>query len=317
MMRHAVFAAAFAALLAVVAGAPARAADPVFPVNSRVGLVPPAGFVPSSKFVGFESTEGNVAILVVELPAEAFPTVEKGFADEALKARGLTVEKRDSVELAGGRGFIISGEHVSGTWKRREIVLAGLISGSTVIVSVQIAEEARNTVSEDALRDSLKTTTVRARVPDAEKISILPYKIGDLGGFRIVRSSGDGSALLTDGPDDTVTAVAQPFVLIALVPGETPKAEDRDTFARRVFASIPGIKEVRIQRAEPLRINNQLGYEVLAEAKDASSGTDVTTVQWLRFSGGAYLQVFAIARRDKWAELFPRLRAIRDSLDLR
>jgi hypothetical protein len=111
--------------------------------------------------------------------------------------------------------------------------------------------------------------------------------------------------------------VAQPFVLVSMATAETPKAEDRDTFARRAFSSIPGIKEVKILRAEPLRINSQAGYEILAEAKDLKSDTEVTTVQWIRFGSGGYLQMFAIARRNTWADLFPRLRAIRDGIDLR
>jgi hypothetical protein len=315
-MRHAVFGIALAALIAL-AVAPARAADPVFPINSRIGLVPPPGFVPSTKFPGFENPQGNAAIVLIELPAEAFPEIEKGFTDEALKTRGMTVETREPIDVQGARGFLITGQHVTANLKRRELVLAAPLTGVTVIVSVQIADESRAAVSEPDLREALKTVAVRAAVPDAEKLSALPYTLGELGGFRLIRGGPDGTALLTDGPEDTVAAVAQPFVVIGLAGGEMPKPEDRDTFARRVFSSVPGIKEVKILRAEPLRISNQAGYEILAEAKDASSGTEITTVQWLRFGGGGYIQMFAIARRSVWAELFPRLRAIRDGIELR
>lgn len=316
MMRHALIRAGFAALLAIT-GAPAHAADPVFPSNSRIGLVPPPGFSPSMKFPGFENTSGNAAILLVELPADAFPEIEKGFSDEALKARGMTVETRESLELPGGRGFMVIGDHITGNLKKREIVLAAAFSGLTAIVSSQVADEARATVPEPALREALKTLVVRASVPDTEKLSSLPYKLSELSGFRVVRGGPDGMALLTVGPEDTVAAVAQPFVLIGLATAEMPKPEERDKFARRVFASMPGIKEVKILRAEPLRINSQAGFEILAEAKDLKSDIDITTVQWLRFGSGGYLQMFAIARRDAWADLFPRLRAIRDGIDLR
>jgi hypothetical protein len=316
MFRQAVIRAAFAAIL-VVAAAPAHAADPVFPVNSRIGLAPPPGFAPSRKFPGFETEKGNAAILLVELPAEAFAEVEKGFTDEALKARGMMVEKREPIELAGGRGFLVVGDHTVGNLKKREMLLGAVFANLTALVSVQIADEARASVPEAALRDALKTIVVRASVPDAEKLSSLPYKLTELSGFRVVRGGPDGTALLTDGPEDTVAAVAQPFVLVSMATAETPKAEDRDTFARRAFSSIPGIKEVKILRAEPLRINSQAGYEILAEAKDLKSDTEVTTVQWIRFGSGGYLQMFAIARRNTWADLFPRLRAIRDGIDLR
>jgi hypothetical protein len=316
IMRHAVFAAAAVAACVALAPTPAPAADPVFPVNSRIGLVPPPGFVPSNKFPGFENTQANSAIVLLELPAEAFPEIEKSFTDEALKTRGMTVETREPMELQGARGFLLTGQHVTGNLTRRELVLAVQLSGVTAIVSVQIAEEARAAVSEPDMREALKTVVARAAVPDAEKFSALPYRLGELAGFRLIRGGPDGTALLTDGPEDTVAAVAQPFVLIGLAPGEMPKPDERDTFARRAFSSIPGIKEIRILRAEPLRINNQPGYEILAEAKD-SSGTDITTVQWLRFGAGGYLQMFAIARRGVWADLFPRLRAIRDGIEFR
>lgn len=315
-MRNAVFGLVLAALAAALAGAPAQA-EAVFPPNSRIGLSPPPGFVPSKRFPGFENPQASAAILLVELPAEAFPEIEKGFTDEALKTRGLTVETREPVELPSGRAILIIGQHAVGDQKRREMIFAAALTGVTAIISVQIPEESRAAVSEPDIRAALKTAVARASVPDSEKLAALPYRLSELSGFRVVRGGPDGSALLTDGPEDTVAAVAQPFVLIGLAPGEPPKAEDRDTFARRAFSSIPGIKEVRILRAEPLRIGNQPGFEILAEAKDQSSDTEVTTVQWLRFGAGGYVQMFAIGRRGAWAELFPRLRAIRDGLEFR
>ena len=59
------------------------------------------------------------------------------------------------------------------------------------------------------------------------------------------------------------------------------------------------------------------GYEIVADAKDATSGTDVTTVQWLRFGQNAYLQMFAIVAKTAWNDVFPRLRQIRDSIEPR
>jgi len=315
-MRQAIFGVVLAAFVAAVAGTPANAADPVFPANSRIGLTPPPGFVPSTRFPGFENGQAKVGIVFLELPAEAFPDLEKSFNDDAaLKTRGMIVETREPVELAGGRGIMITGQHVAGDLKRREIVFAAALTGITAIASIQIPDESRAAISEPEVKEALKTIAVRATVPDSEKLAALPYKLGELAGFRLVRGGPDGTALLTDGPQDVVAAVAQPFVLIGLAPGETPKPEDRDTFARRMFSSMPGIKEVRILRSEPMRINNQAGYEILAEAKEANSNTDVTTVQWLRFGGGTFLTMFAIARRDAWADLFPRLRAIRDGIE--
>ena len=303
--------------LAVVALAitPALAANPMYPINSRVGLVPPAGFTPSLKFPGFENPDANAAILIVELPAEAYAEIEKGFTDEALKARGMTVQAREPLTIPDGRGFFVSGPQESGGQKRHEVVMIANVSGITTIVSVQMLEASHATLTDAMLRDALKTVTVRKEVPEAERLSVLPYKMGTLAGFRIIRSGRDGAAILTEGPSDAVEAVTQPFMIIGIAPGEAPKPEERDAFARRIFGTAPGIKDVKIIRAEPLRMGRAAGYEIVAEAKDLKSDTEVTTVQWIRFGSSGYMQMFAIARRSAWNEVFTKLRAIRDGIE--
>ena len=302
---------AFALLLAA---APALAADPVFPVNSRIGLVPPAGFAPSAKLPRFENPQASAAITLSELPGEAFAELEKTFTDDVLKARGMTVALREPMTLKDGRGVFIAGPKVLDGTKLYDSVLIATISGITAVVSIQMVEPSHAKITDAVVRDAFKTVAVRASVPDSEKLSVLPYKLGNLGGFRLVQTTPSGTAILTQGANDAVDDVAQPFVLIGIAGGEQLKPEERDAFARRVFNGTPGVKEVKYVRSEPLRIGQAAGHEILAEAKDAKSGTEVTMVQWLRFGQTGYLKMFAIARRGVWNDVFPRLRAIRDGI---
>lgn len=302
---------------AVMLAAPAFGADAVFPLNSHIGLVPPPGFTASTRFPGYENATESAAIQLVELPAEAFPEIEKGFTDAALKARGMIVEKREPLTVQDGRGFFVSGPQESGGAKRYEIVMVATVSGLTSIVSVQIQQASRAVLTDDVARAAFATLAVRKEIPDTERLAVLPYKFTDLAGFRVIRAGGDGSAILTTGPDDSVAAVEQPFLLIGVGQGEVPKPDERDKFARRVFGGAPGLKDIKIMRSEPLRIANMQGYEIVAEAKDARSDTDVTAVQWLRFGQSGYIQMFAIARRTAWNDVFPKLRTIRDSLELK
>ena len=254
--------------------------------------------------------------MIAELPAEAFAEMEKGFTDEAFRARGMTVTLREPITLKDGRGIMVAGPRVTDGGKRYEAMLLAGVSGVTAVVSVQMIEASHATITDAVLRDALKTLAVR-QVPDAEKLGVLPYKLGDLAGFRVVRTAPNGTAILTQGPNDAVADVEQPFLLIGVAGGEAPKPEDRDTYARRLFSAAPGIKDIKVTRAEPLRIGQAPGYEIVAEAKDAKSGIDVTTVQWLRFGQSGHLQMFGIARRTAWNDTFARLRAIRDGIDLR
>ena len=313
-IRHMIFGALAVMALTI---APALAADPVFPVGSRLGLVPPAGFVPSTKFIGFENPQASAAILLVAMPAEAYPELEKNFTDEMLKARGIQVTTREAVTFKDGKGVFVAGPKEQDGAKRYESVLIANVFGMTALVSVQMLESSRATVTDAVVRDALKTIAVRQQIPDAERLAVLPYKIGELSGFHVVRSGHDGAAVLTLGPKDSVTNVEQPFMLITIVASEAPKPDERDKIARQAFSSAPGIKDIRITRSEPLRMGQSNGHEIIAEAKDSTSNVDVTAVQWLRFGQNAHLQMFAIVRRANWNEVYPKLRAIRDSVEPR
>ena len=58
---------------------PRFAADPVFPPGIRVGLTPLVGLSRAKTFVGFETEDQGVKVLVAELPAEAYNEVMNAF----------------------------------------------------------------------------------------------------------------------------------------------------------------------------------------------------------------------------------------------
>ena len=72
---------------------------------------------------------------------------------------------------------------------------------------------------------------------------------------------------------------------------------------------------MRVTRSEPLRIGGHQGHELMIEAKEEKSNSDVTAVQWLRFGSTGYLHMFGLARKEAWAGVFPRMRAVRDSIE--
>src|SRR4051812_22410390 len=172
-----------------LAAAPALAADPVFPVNSRIGLVPPAGFAANPKLPRFDNPQASAAITLSELPGEAFAELEKTFTNEVLQQRGMTVQVREPMTLKDGRGIFIAGPKVLDGAKLYDAVLIATVSGITAVVSVQMVEPSHATITDAIVRDAFKTVAVRASVPESEKLSILPYKLGTLGGFRLVQTT--------------------------------------------------------------------------------------------------------------------------------
>jgi hypothetical protein len=329
----------FAAIIALALSAiPAQAADPVFPTGSRLGLVPPTGMVQSRAFEGFDEPGKNAAILLSALPAAAYDQLDKSMAPEALKKQGVEIDKREPIELTIGKGFILSGKQTTGTAHYRKWLLVAAADNFTALVTVQVPEQ-DEVYTDKVVRDALATLALRASVPDAERLSLLPFTVGNMAGFHIddilpgralmlvdapadavkdsdISTSKDsGTGKVSDAGKDLANRASLTHFLIAAMQGGPQEPKDREGFARDTFDQIGGIKDVRIQDSEPLRIGGLPGYQTMAKAKDGQSDTDIMIVQWLRFGGGGFIQMIGIARADVWPDAFTRLRTVRDSID--
>jgi len=294
----------------------AAAADAVFPPGSRLGLVPLTGMVPSRTFQGFEEPGTNAAIVLTVLPANAYEQLAKSMVPEAMKKEGIEVERREDLALPAGKAFILIGRQTIEKTRYRKWLLIAAADDLTALVNVQVPEQASN-YSEDGVRAAFATLAVRPHIPEAEQLSLVPFKIEEMAGFH-VEDVLPGRAIVlvdpasksADGAGDTAKA----RLFISALPGGPEETADRENFARVTFSQIAGIKDVHLQDSGPLRIASQPGYQTLAKAKDAGTGTDVMVVQWLRFGFGGFLRMVGIARADAWPEMFGRLRAVRDGI---
>ncbi|MGA2125104.1 MAG: hypothetical protein ABSG76_03030 [Xanthobacteraceae bacterium] len=301
--------------LAMLAAGPARAGgEPMFPPGSRVGLVPPPGMVLSPAFPGFVDPARKAAILIGEFPAEAYEEVEKGLTANAQKA-GFTQERRENLALAEGTGVLVVGQQDMQGIQVRRWMLVAATGGLTALVSVEMQNAAAEASTDATIRSALESLKVRAVVPNDELLALLPYNLKDLAGFRIVQAAPNGGALLTDGPKNSIELDEQPAIIITIIPAVPEQGADRGIFARQALTGVPGVKDMHIERMEPMRIGGQQGHEMVLSAKQARTATDLTVIQWLRFGSSSSVRVLAIARKEDWQQLFPRFRLVRDGLE--
>ena len=306
-------------LVAVACFIPAQplyAADPTFPMASVVGLVPPDGMAVSKTFPGFEDADKDAAILLAAQSPAVYADLKKGLDADALKKEGIIVDKREDIPLSFGTATLVTGKAQADKKIYRKWLMIGQAKTVTALVNAQVPE--KETAYTDAMmRAALLTLTVRETVPDAEKLAVLPFTIGDLAGFHVQNVLVGRAALLGETPDTTNPKDFQPHLFIGVFPGGPKEPDDRAEFARVAFSQILGIENIKVSISEPLRINNQAGYQTVAQAKDAHTGVDIMVAQWLRFGGGAFMQMIAMAPADKWPDAQTRMRAVRDSIDLK
>jgi hypothetical protein len=311
---------AFAGLLTALvflAGATAvRAADPVYPMASQSGLVPPDGMVVSKTFPGFEDLNNDSAILIALQPARAYDDLKKSLDTDALKKQGITVDKREDLPLSFGTGTLIVGKAEADKKVYNKWLVVAPGKDVTVLVNAQ-APEHSTTYTDAVIRAALATLTVRDSVPDSEKLGLLPFTIGDLAGFHVQNVMAGRAVLLGDPNDPASAQVLKPHLFIGAFSGGPSEPTDRADFARVAFGEILGIEDPHVTISEPLRINGQSGFQTVAQAKDAHTGADIMVAQWLRFGGGGFLQMIGMASAADWPDAQTRLRAVRDSVDLK
>lgn len=320
--RRAGFAAVLALMMLLGPAWAAAPSAPIFPPGSRIGLVPPPGMVLSKTFPGFVDSDVNAGIIISVFPSGAYEDMEKTLTDDALKKQGITLEKRQSLELNIGKGdLIVATQPGPDKTPYRKWLLLVPIGNFTAIVTVQAPEHAK-AYSDAVVRAALATLALRTNVPQAEYLSLLPFTVGDFAGFQMANVMPGRALLLIDAPAYPHMVATQGLpeyefdarAIIAAVPGAPSGTEERTNFARLAFGSIAGIKDVQMTMSEPVRIDDQEGFETVAHAKDAANGADLMVVQWLRFGSSESLQMVGISRADIWDRELSRLRTIRDSI---
>lgn len=294
---------------------PVHAEGVVFPPGCRIGLVPPNGFAVNAAIRGFDDKVNEAAFLTFELPAQVYSKVEQSMTAAALKQQGMTLEKREELSLKDGKAVLLTGPQEAENTKIRKWILIAALPDMTALVTAQVPDAAKDLYPDAAIRAALATVTLRASVPVAEQLELLPFRLNDLAGFRVMRVVPPALAVLTDGPNDAMDAVEQPHMVVTVGPGGPNDLSSRQNFSRNLLFGIAGFTDVKPVNSEMLRLNGQQIYEILADAKDAKAGADLKLVQWIRFGTSAYIQIVAIAPQAGWQQQFPRFRAVRDGIN--
>lgn len=302
--------------------AAAAPAGPTFPNGSRIGLVPPPGMLASKAFPGFVDPAQHAVILLAALPAAAYADIQKTTTSDALKKQGVDLKKREPMTLGFAKGTLLIGSQTAPDKTRyRKWLLLAPADDFTVLVTVQVPA-GNKTYPDQAIRTALSSVALRNNIPASELIGGLPFKVGDLAGFRIANVIPHRAMLLVDAPSypHMVATKGLPDfeydgrLIVAAVPGGPAAGQAQSDFARFAFSTIGGLKDIQYTMSEPVRLDQREGFETVAHAKDATTGSDLMVVQWLRFGTNGFLQMVGISRAPVWDRELSRLRTVRDSI---
>jgi hypothetical protein len=285
----------------------------VFPPGSRIGLAPPPDMDISKRFTGFESRSKTAVITAVEMPPEAFKELNTGLTSEKLKAQGITVTSRETFRAGDNEAVLVTGDQTGdGPATRRWLLVVENPTMTAFVVGQKLKGADADAGTE--IRDALKSVAIRPPRSLDEQVSALPFRVGDLGGFRPVRVVGGNSLVLTEGPSDVIQNAEQPALIITQSTPAPPR-DQRDAFAVAALRSSSNLKDIKIERSQSFRQRGSDWHEIVAGATESASGRPVVAAQTLRFAGDHYVRVFGMVKADAREGVLSRFRTVSDSIE--
>ena len=303
-------------VLAGLAAPSPAAATPVYPPGLRIGLEPAGNLTVSRRFPGFEDADRRVVVGIFDLPAAAYEQLSRSaFAPEQ---QGLTNTKRENFPFTSGIGVLVSGmAQAEGTQMHRWFLVAAATPAQAkdlaMMVRVEVPEAARSVYTDEVVRKMLASIAFR-ELPVEELLGLLPFKMTDLAGFRVLKIVPDG-VIVIDGAGDDLSK--QSYAVVTAGRGAPDDVADRARFARDLMTTAP-LRNLELTSADAMRIGGWPGFEIRGQAKGLK-GEPVKLVQWLRFTGaaGGFVRIVAVAGNENWDAAFNRFRALRDGVNLR
>lgn len=306
------------ALSLIVLGLPASAqTKTIFANDGTIGIVPPEGMVAVPGVPGFQDRAASASILVLEMPKRAYTEITANFASDELQKQGVTVEQRRDVTLADGvPALLLKGFQTVGAGALKKWILIAGGKDQTGMVTVQFPEAASARYPDATVEKALETVVFRAPPSTEEMLAKLPFTLRDLAGYTVMKVVGTSAVLLTKGEAGETEPKSQSFFIVAVGPGEI-REDEREGVAKRAISSVPGIKELRIERGGPLRVGGQPGFELIGNALDQQSDQPVKVAQWLSFGRNGYLRMVGVAPTENFDADYGAMRALRDGVTLR
>jgi hypothetical protein len=269
----------------------------------------PAGFVPATAFHGFQHpTMGSSFVL----KTWNLPWAEKvaPFTREAFAATGRTMLGRETVEVAGRKGYLweLSLRRQGYDYKEWYLILD---DGARTVGVTGIYPLLHQAVMSDKMKEAvlgLRIGKPKVYDPFAE----LPFTFTPVAPFALANRQ-KGSLLYTE---KGVVSGEDPGAPVFAIGSGTAKvkARDRRGFAFKRLKATTRIQRPKTEKRAELTVAGLPAVEIVAKANDKQSDLPVVVYQLIVFDEGKYYAARGIAGAAKHAAAVEKFRAMARSL---
>jgi hypothetical protein len=286
--------------------APADEADAyvAFP-ELGVALQRPPGFQDATEFVGFQQLETQSSVMVMRVNGP-FEQVAQAFTTEQLGAQNITLNSKQEIELDGHPAVLLDLTQLqSGFEYNKWLVAYGDEGQTTMIASMcptdidpKMAERLRKVVVNAKRIEAARPTTpaeLGFALTPSEKLAPAPTTAKQL------LFTKDGT-FPKGSPADPVFVAGPSLERVAV--------EDQQQFALMRALQSQHTTVGVVESHEPVTIDGLSGFELIAPATDAESGTPLVLYQVMLFQEGKYYLMQGLVGAEARDTYLPEFKAM-------
>jgi hypothetical protein len=273
--------------------------------TAGIKLIRPDGFEPAESFDGFQQASTQSSVMAITIPGP-FSEVTRGFTSEILKTRGMTLNSKENVSIDGSKGMLISLTQTAYGIEFAKWIVAFGNEKETKMVTATFPKA--NAAKLSAILKSAVLTAKNDTTPPPILGSDVGFKIAAANRLKLTRVIGKMLLYTKDGtipaksPLDPLFIVARSFSEVAI--------SDKKEFATRRLSGIKSIEINSVTTTEKITIDGLDGYEIIADAKDLTSGTPITVYQVMLFKDRSYILMQGIVGTKAGDEYLPEFKAM-------
>ena len=258
--------------------------------GTKYALIPPANFVVTSNFGGFQNEATGSSIMVNEIPAP-YKTMIEVFTADQLKAKGMILIKKETIELNSSKATLLHVQQPANNIVYLKQILIFGDDSATVLVN-GIYPESRKSIEVDMTKALLSIKYD----PKQEEASLeaASFTIDVTGtGFKLAKYLS-GSLIYTVGGEIPST---KPMIIVGSSFGNIPVA-DRQKYSLERLRKIPGLANAKIDMVKEITIDGLSGYEIIAYSNSKDNKKELSYQVMLFEAAGGYYIIFGQAKED-------------------
>lgn len=272
----------------------------------------PEGFEKADSFDGFGHPETHSSVMAVSIPGP-YSKVTAAFTQEQMKARGWTLLSRQDVKIDGSPGILVHFEQPVGGNVFLKWSLAFGDDQKTTMVTATFPKAHERELSA-RMKSAVLSTRLGGGAPP-EPGGDLPFTIAASQKLKLTRGI---NKILTYTKDGVLPAKSpkDPLFIAAPSLGKVVVG-DKLQFAERRLRETAHTKRLAVKSTDAITIAGLDGYESLAEAEDAKSGTPLIVYQVMVFDEDSHVRLVGLVGTELRDEYLPEFKALARSLQRR